>query len=1265
MKYSKGFEDTVDDAPKQRSSYEQAIELQRLGYKIEAEILYRQAVIEHPENWESHYRLGILLNELEDPFAAEAPLRRAAALAPRNANISCDLALVLETQGKLTEAEAICQDALSINPNLPEAWNNLGNLSIARGRLQEAEAHFRRAIALRPKYLDAHNNLGNVLQELGRYQESLKTYQEVLHLQPDHLEANANQAHVYLALGDFQNGWEKYELRLKAGERETLTFNRPLWRESLDSKRTLLITEQSFGDTFQFIRYAKLLAERGSRVFVQCRIPEYRLLQSCPAISQVFMHGESLPDFDTYAFLLSMPKLLGTRLETIPSKVPYLYAPKLSTLSESLQQQVNQAQGYKIGLVWAASVQRFIDRKRACPISHFEALFSLPNISWFSLYKGSQLADLEAYSQIIELGSHFKDFADTAWAISQLDLVITVDTSVAHLAGAMGKEVWILLPWVTDWQWLSEQQDTPWYPTARLFRQAKAGDWHSVIIELGNALCEKLGLPTPIALRLKGTREIFLSDSDLSLLQAHRLATKHRDAGRLDRAIGILQFILQQKPDHYNALHDLGSIYFLQRNFAASESFLRESVSLRPHDGYTNYSLALTLGEQSKYIEAEKFCLLAVKWEPEYAEAFNTLGNLQATQRKFMEAESSYRRAINLRPNFAGTLNNLANVLAEQGRLEEALACYKQALSINPDLEDAQQNYARLLAQSNYEPLLLRANEAYQSGNYQKAEALYLQILAFRPSSAEVHTYLGTVLSKQGRSLEAEVSHRQAIALKPDLAEAHYNLGDVLSSQGQFPQAETSLKRACLLKADFAEAHYKLGTILEWIGYQEEAEASFRAAIDADPSLAEAHGNLGTLLASAQRYPEAATYFRQYVAQRPNSVEGLIALGDSLIAMGHLLNSKDCIDEADTYFRKAIDLEPKQPAAHTSLGLSLMERGQFAEAKASYNQALSLAPERPEIHFNLSQVLFLEGNSQRAWEEYEWRWQTSLFQGHIPLFPQPRWDGSSLSGRSILLWPEQGFGDTIQFIRYAASLKATGGKVLFFCKEPLVRLFSSYPGIDQLIYHDERRGNNALPDFDVHVPLMSLPHLLGAETIPADIPYLHAPDTCSLPDDLQQKLKDTAKRKVGIVWSSLRVVANHAKRHCPLDLLAPLLELPNLSWFSLYKGNQINDLVPYSDQVTDLGSHFHDFADTAWAISQLDLVISIDTSVAHLAGAMGKETWVLLPFVPDWRWLLDRKDSPWYPSVLLFRQPALGDWQSVVAQLKASLTRRIGQKLSN
>jgi cytochrome c-type biogenesis protein CcmH/NrfG len=505
------------------------------------------------------------------------------------------------------------------------------------------------------------------------------------------------------------------------------------------------------------------------------------------------------------------------------------------------------------------------------------------------------------------------------------------------------------------------------------------------------------------------------------------------------------------------------------------------------------------------------------------------------------------------------------------------------------------------------------------------------------------------VVRRQGHTEQAVAYLRQALRLKPEFAEANCSLGDALFQQGKLAEAAIFYREALRLRPNYPDACNNLGNTLMGLGQAAEALASYRQAIHWRPNFAEAHCNLGDALAKARKTEEALACFREAVRLRPNYSEAYNSLGNVLIEAGHW-------EEAAICHREALRLRPDCAEAEFNLCYGLKAQGKAAEAAVRYQDALRLYPDHADGHFNLAHALLLLGNFTDGWAEYEWRWKTKGWSA--PVAVPPRWDGSPLNGRTLILHAEQGFGDTIQFVRYASLLKRRNAVVLFVCQKRLARLLERTPGVDRLIPSDV-----PAPPADVYAPLLSLPHLLGTtlNTVPAEIPYL-TPEA-ELVERWKHKLGASSNFRVGIAWQGQPEHAKDRERSVPLRQFAPLACIEGVQLISLQKGfgaeqlAEVGDLLP----VVELGLELDQeaaFVDTAAIMTNLDLVVAVDSAVAHLAGALGVPVWVVLPIEPDWRWLLDRDDNPWYPTMRLFRQTARGDWPGVFARVAAALREK-------
>jgi lipoprotein NlpI len=441
------------------------------------------------------------------------------------------------------------------------------------------------------------------------------------------------------------------------------------------------------------------------------------------------------------------------------------------------------------------------------------------------------------------------------------------------------------------------------------------------------------------------------------------------------------------------------------------------------------------------------------------------------------------------------------------------------------------------------------------------------------------------------------------LAAAAQLASSHYRAG-------RYAEAVKIYRQILAVRPDNAAVHCRLGVALFVDGMSEEAKRHYDRALTLDPDHADSHYNIGI-------------YYQRV----------------------------DDLEKAVDHYRRALDLKSDYFQAYNNLGNVLRVMGRYSEAIASYRRALAIKPDHAAAHMNLGIALLVTGDLEAGWPEYEERWHTKTYEGKRPKLATPPWEGGELAGRRLLIYAEQGLGDAIQFSRYADPLAARGATIILQCQRPLASLMRTVPGVQTVI-----APGDPLPDHDCNASIMSLPGLCGTtlDSIPCRIPYLRASaDVDGRFDDLLAAAK--GKRKIGIVWAGSSDNPNDRRRSCRLDHFLKLAQVPGVALFSLQKEQPAQDRLE-SPEVTDLGPLLDDFAATATAIERLDLIITVDTAVAHLAGALGRPLWLAIPFAPDWRWLLDREDSPWYPTARLFRQRHSGDWEGVFARLGAALT---------
>ena len=532
-----------------------------------------------------------------------------------------------------------------------------------------------------------------------------------------------------------------------------------------------------------------------------------------------------------------------------------------------------------------------------------------------------------------------------------------------------------------------------------------------------------------------------------------------------------------------------------------------------------------------------------------------------------------------------------------------------------------------------------------QAGRRAEADALYRHVIAQIPNEPNALHTLGVLAQQAGQNEFAVDLFRRATDLAPMDAEFHDHLGMAQAALGRWEEAAASLGRAMEIEPG-PETCLNLAHALRRLGRSQEAMERYRQVIGLQPDTHSAHNNLGNILRERGQLEDALASFERALKLKPDYVEALNNFGSALLEKGRP-------EEAIAQYRRALSLRAEMPELYNNLGKAFRASGDVSAAIETHERALSLRPEDPDAHWNLALMLMLSGQFERGWEEYEWRWRVPEFQSPRRDFPQLLWTGQPLNGRRILLHSEQGLGDTIQFARYAPLVAQLGGRVILECPPPLFRLLQSLPGVEQLV-----PAGQSLPSFDLHCPLLSLPRAFrtNAETAPAMVPYLQP--NVDHAKQWRQRLRFPSDRlKVGLAWAGSAANPNDRNRSMHLKTLAPLTQCKDALFYNLQTGPAASQGAAGQGgfDFANAPIDFIDFADTAALLANLDLIISVDTAVAHLAGALAAPVWVLVPFAPDWRWMLERQDSPWYPTLRLFRQPRLGDWQAVIRNVVADL----------
>ena len=637
---------------------------------------------------------------------------------------------------------------------------------------------------------------------------------------------------------------------------------------------------------------------------------------------------------------------------------------------------------------------------------------------------------------------------------------------------------------------------------------------------------------------------------------------------------------------------------------------------------------ALAVHQSGRAEEAEPLYSAVLERDPSNADAWHLLSRVSLERGDWKAAAARVLQAIRQQPAVPAFHTSLGEILAAQGRSWEASLCYQEALRLAPG----------------YTPALVNLGNALQSqGQYRDACVAYWRAIQVRPDCAEAFSNLGNALRAEGRHDEALACYLEAHRLGPNSPEVAVNLAAAHLQLGRNREAEEWARHALRSTPRLLQALSNLSVALLNQQRYAEAEETAREALAGAPSAAHLHSNLGSVLLHQKRFEEAETACRQALKLQPDYPEAANNLGV-------VLEFQNRLDEAALQFESVLGARPAFAEAWTNLGTVRQAQARNPEALACFEEALRLNPAHVKAHFCHSLALLGSGRFREGFTEYEWRWK--VLSEKPRAWSEPWWDGSPLEGKTILLYAEQGLGDALQFARYAPLVAECGGRVVVECQERLAALIGSVPGVSEVATPGE-----PLPPFDVQAALMSLPRLLGTTlgTIPGETPYL---SIAPAPVQRWREILGPARGlRVGLAWAGNPEHANDRRRSLPLEALAPLGAVPGIECYSLHVGDraaaEVHDSggwvrrvltengLPVAGGVSELGA----------LMCCLDLVITADSMPAHLAGALGRPVWTLLARAADWRWQWEREDSPWYPTMRLFRQPRAGDWDAVVERV--------------
>lgn len=1131
----------------------------------EAEALADALIASTPEDAWLHHQRGLAVWKQGRPDDAAAAFAQALQLPGTHAELLSDYSLLLADQGGPPGSVAVCRAAVAAHPGRADLLNNLGIVLLSDGALQESLACFNEAVRMAPG-------------------SATNTY---------------NRGFARLLLGDLKGWFADNEARFAGSglwPKGTAKLDElPLWMgEPLAGMNLLVHAEQGFGDTLQYIRYIALLAAlKPARLTVHVQPEVLPALGCLRRFAELHPIGTVIGPCHFSIPLLSVPHRLGTDWQTLPAWSPYL-APEAdrvdywrARLAQAEAASAGEPPVLRIGLVWRGSAANARDRERSMALRELH-LLAQPGVRFVSLQKGpaAQEARDDAVLRPLPLGEELVDFGDTAALISLLDLVITVDTAVAHLSGALGHPTWLMLTRV-DPRWLVAREDSPWYPTLRLFRQQQRGDWRPAVREVAYALQQ----------RLQQRRR---ADGDAGLADALHSARQALAQGAPSQALEISRSASDQWPGAAAAWHAL----------ACAEEAAGQAEAALGH------------------------ARTAVSWAPHAVEGQVLLGRLQRSQRRPLEALCSLQRALALAPEDLEALREMARLLEQQGRAGEACACWMRVLSQAPGAADDLAALARASLAANDPLSALR--------RVQEALAIAPDRAEWQPLSRHCLALLTQALPRLQAPVSAWLAQEgpgQAFAL----AEALFETGLPRPAIGFYRRvlANTTVEAASLHHPALRSLSDALVAEADWPAVCALGELS-AARFPDDLDLRSDHA---TALWKRGQLAEAEQLFAAILAQSPDHPAALLHGSAVALALGSG-------ERARARAERALQQDPGRIECLLARAAVAEWQGADEEADRDLLRVLAVDPQHAQARFNRGTIALRAGAWPEGWRDYECRadaegvrhWLGSRAQDAV------RWHGEDLRGRHLVVCCEQGLGDTLQTLRCLPLLRdAQPARITLQVQLELLSWLRTLPPPFPGVLFEVMPRGLPVPPFDVFVPLLSLPGLLGLQPGRVPAPWLPPVDAARR-EFWQARGGRPGSLRVGLCWAGNPAFPRDAERSPGLEVVRPLLgavDSEACAWISLVHGPRGQAGAALGMEVPALSPALG-FADTAALVSTLDLVITSDTSMAHLAAGLGVPTGILLTHAADWRWGPRQGSSPWYPQARLLRQQQPGDWSGVV-----------------
>lgn len=862
---------------------------------------------------------------------------------------------------------------------------HLRGISLYRlDRFDDSLRDYQDALALQPVFPAALNSLGFLLQDIGRVEEAKASFEKAINISPEFSMARLNLGLAQLKLGEWESGWENYEARWTgSAEIANPNFGKPAlplshWDGQLgtENQSLLVVTEQGFGDTFQFARFLRMTAQRFKRVGFICSEPTRRLMEWAFGDNVILMTRipDSLEVWDWYCPLMSLPRAFKTRVDSIPEAQPYFPVPKAAQQYWGDRLNYDAPKRFKVGIAWSGRKSHQYDARRSIPFEKLLPLLSHSYISWVSLQKWGMEEGrpfIPSGVDWIDWTSELGDFADTAALIKNLDLVISIDSSMVHLAGNLGVPVWMLNRFDGEWRWLGARDDSPWYPTLKIFNQTSFGNWDDVLDNIKKQL-HSLPIPqTPakerVAQYLSAPAQVITQKTDgqsaiLSPTQALQLASQLHSAGRAVESREILEGLLKGEPKNAHALHLLGLVFYQMQRIADGLQLIDQAIEVAPDVAFFYSNKTEMLRQQGRFVEAVAAGHRAIEIDPMLASSHSNLGVALYDLKEYEAAKLHHERALSLDPALLQSLNNLGSIARAQKNRVDAVDCYERALKINPNYVESISNLGAVLVESD------RAQEAY---------LILEKGLALAPQSAELLCNLGLASFKTEKLDYAMALLQRSLELKPGYPEALTGLAAVLNELDRLVESEGLLLQALKLDPLKVDAYCQLGALYTEQGKPQEAKNAFDKVLSLDPESTEALVGLGNLCLEAGNLDDAENFLRKAIAIDPENIdarfhltqirksskgdengvalEATFSKGDELTdnkkislhyALGKVFDDQKEYEKAFSHFakgaqlkRKKLSYDPNRDDLITSSIIQTFDKSQFDRLKGQGDES--------------------------------------------------------------------------------------------------------------------------------------------------------------------------------------------------------------------------------------------------------------------------------------------------------------------------------------